>query len=88
MVKQGELDVMADDSPPPDQLSQLNTAYPSQLHDVALPWTYGFAMNTTLAPFNDLRVRQALNFAVDRNEAGDDRRRTSAQPDLVSDPAA
>jgi len=67
MVKRGALDVMADDSPPPGQVSQLNTSYSSQSYDVVLPRTFGFAMNTTLAPFNDVRVRRALNYAVDRN---------------------
>ena len=27
----------------------------------------GLWLNTTLPPFNDVRVRQALNYAVDRN---------------------
>ncbi len=68
MINHGGLDVMADDSPPADQLRQLNTTYPSQFHDVVLPWTFGFAMNIHQYPFDDPRVRQALNFAVDRNQ--------------------
>ena len=66
-VEQGRLDVMGD-TPPGNLLSVLNTRYPSQLHDAVSFWTYGFVMNTHAPPFDNVGVRQALNYAVDREE--------------------
>jgi YVTN family beta-propeller protein len=54
--------------PTPDQLSSLQTHYPSLVHVSGNVSVRAFALNTKLAPFNDLRVRQALNYAVDRAE--------------------
>ncbi len=51
---------------PPDRYRNLALTVPSQLH--ASP-TYGvefIPLNTHLAPFNDVRVRRAVNFAIDR----------------------
>jgi peptide/nickel transport system substrate-binding protein len=45
----------------------LTRLYSSRLHNGPNLGTAGFWLNTRLAPFNDLRVRQALNYAVDRN---------------------
>jgi peptide/nickel transport system substrate-binding protein len=61
---------VTDDSPPADLLSQLGRLYPSQLYDAGVvpPATNGFAMNMNVPPFNDVRVRRALNYAVDRNK--------------------
>jgi peptide/nickel transport system substrate-binding protein len=39
---------------------------PGQLHVVPLPGLDHLILNTRAAPFNDVRVRRALNFAVDR----------------------
>jgi peptide/nickel transport system substrate-binding protein len=41
--------------------------YGSQLHLNPTLDTLYFFLNTTLAPFNDIRVRRAVNYAVDRN---------------------
>ena len=52
--------------PPESMLAQLQTRYASQLHiDPALETFYVF-LNTRRPPFNDVRVRQAVNYAVDR----------------------
>jgi YVTN family beta-propeller protein len=67
MIEQGQLDAGVD-SPPPSALSQLETRYPGQLHEAVQPQAIGFALNTRTAPFDDLRVRRALNFAVNRTE--------------------
>ena len=48
------------------EVASVRTRHASDL--VINPWiiTYFLALNTRLAPFDDVRVRQALNFAVDR----------------------
>lgn len=42
------------------------TRFPAQLHYFPVAETDFLRLNTTQAPFNDLRVRQALNLAIDR----------------------
>ncbi|MBV8991046.1 MAG: hypothetical protein JO372_21030 [Solirubrobacterales bacterium] len=52
--------------PPFAQFHQLELQYPSLLHNNP-QWAVNFLpLNTYLAPFNDLRVRQALNYAINR----------------------
>ena len=69
-VEQGKADITADG---PDQTwsqpvsATLQTRYSSQLDVTPFPVVLGLWLNTTLPPFNDVRVRQALNYAVDRN---------------------
>ena len=51
---------------PPGQYQQLQLQQPAQLHSTP-QFAVEFApLNTHLAPFNDVRVRQALNYAIDR----------------------
>ena len=52
-------------------LASLRTQHPSQLE--VNPWdvTWFLALNTRVAPFDDVRVRRALNFAVDRERLRD-----------------
>jgi YVTN family beta-propeller protein len=51
---------------PPGQYRQLQLQQPAQLHS-SPQFAVEFApLNTHLAPFNDVRVRQALNYAIDR----------------------
>ena len=45
-------------------------------------------MNTNLAPFNNLKARQAVNFAIDRNAAREDLRRAEARGAVVPGAAA
>jgi peptide/nickel transport system substrate-binding protein len=65
-IQNGQADWMFD-PPPPDRLAELGTKYASQvsLHPLTAMW-YA-PMNTNLAPFDDVRVRQAVNLAIDRN---------------------
>lgn len=65
-IQNGQADWMFD-PPPPDRLAELGTRYASQvsLHPLTAMW-YA-PMNTNLAPFDDVRVRQAVNLAIDRN---------------------
>ena len=64
MVERGEADYMAEQIPA-DAFAQIETLYAPQLHVAAQSTTFLF-LNTKLAPFGDLDVRRALNFAVDR----------------------
>jgi ABC-type transport system substrate-binding protein/DNA-binding SARP family transcriptional activator len=51
---------------PLDQYRQLQLQQPAQLHSTP-QFSIEFApLNTHLTPFNDVRVRQALNYAIDR----------------------
>jgi ABC-type transport system substrate-binding protein/DNA-binding SARP family transcriptional activator len=51
---------------PRDQLRSLQLRYPSQLHTNPSPIVEFVHLNTHRAPFDDVRVRRALNYAVDR----------------------
>ena len=65
-VQNGQADWMFD-PPPADRLAEIGSTYADQVHVNALTAFWYAPMNTNLAPFNDLRVRQALNFAIDRD---------------------
>jgi peptide/nickel transport system substrate-binding protein len=51
---------------PPDRLSSVQQKYPNQIKLFTPANTYYFFMNTRVAPFNNLKVRQAVNYAIDR----------------------
>ncbi len=57
------------EAPPADRLPELSTKYASQVHISPLTAFWYLPMNTRMAPFNKLKARQAVNFAVDRNAA-------------------
>jgi YVTN family beta-propeller protein len=66
-VEAGTADV-AFDSPgfSPGLISELETRYASQLRLNPIPRTTYMFLNTRVPPFDDVRVRRALNYAVDR----------------------
>ena len=64
-VEHGDADLML--LPPAERLQGLLTKYPGRLHSDAVPWTDYMFLNTRVPPFDDLRVRQAFNHAVDRD---------------------
>ncbi|MEO7745303.1 MAG: ABC transporter substrate-binding protein, partial [Actinomycetota bacterium] len=65
-VENGQADWIYD-SPPADRLSEIGTKYADQAHVNALTAFWYLPMNTNLAPFNNVKARQAVNWAVDRN---------------------
>jgi peptide/nickel transport system substrate-binding protein len=67
-VENGQADWVFD-SLPSDRLSQLSTKYASQLHVNSLTAIWYTVMNTNLAPFNNLKARQAVNYAINKNSA-------------------
>lgn len=67
-VGKGKADWMFD-ALPADQLTELAIRYSKRLRVRPLPSMWYLAMNTRLPPFNDVRVRQAVNYAVDRYAA-------------------
>jgi peptide/nickel transport system substrate-binding protein len=64
-VEQGKLDWIFD-PPPTDRYTEVKNKYEgTQFRVEPTISTYFFWMNTTKPPFNDLKVRQAVNYAVD-----------------------
>jgi len=51
---------------PPDRLSNVQQKYADQIKVYTPANTYYFFMNTRVAPFDNLKVRQAVNFAINR----------------------
>jgi YVTN family beta-propeller protein len=54
------------DPPPAARLGELQTRFASQLNVTPSDSTVILWLNTRVAPFTDIRVRRALNYAVDR----------------------
>ncbi|HVC24775.1 MAG TPA: ABC transporter substrate-binding protein [Acidimicrobiales bacterium] len=67
-VENGQADWVFD-PPPPDRLTELSTKYANQVHVNPLTAFFYLAMNTNLKPFNNVLVRQAVNWAVNRQSA-------------------
>jgi peptide/nickel transport system substrate-binding protein len=65
-VENGQADWMFD-AVPTDRLNEVSTKYTSQVHINPLTQVEYFAFNTRVPPFNNLKARQAVNFATDRN---------------------
>ncbi len=55
------------DQPPADRLSELSTKYADRVHVNPLTAVWYFAFNTRIPPFNNLKARQGVNYATDRN---------------------
>jgi peptide/nickel transport system substrate-binding protein len=67
-VENGQADFIANsDQIPADRLNELGNKYPKQVHIETLTSTFYFAFNTRIPPFNNLKARQAVNYATDRN---------------------
>lgn len=57
----------AGDTLPPSLLPQIQSQASDRFARVPIPSTYYFFLNTTKAPFNNLKARQAVNYAIDRD---------------------
>ena len=65
-VERGDADVILD-SPPPERLREIALRFPAQAHPYVDQATFYLFLNNRVPPFNDPRVRRALNLAVDRS---------------------
>jgi peptide/nickel transport system substrate-binding protein len=67
-VQRGAADEVFDgDVIPTDRLNELNSPqYQNQVHVNPLTADWYFAFNTTTPPFNNVKARQAVNYAADR----------------------
>ena len=65
-VENGQADWMFD-TPPADRLNEMSTKYASQVFVNSLTADYYFAFNVRVPPFDNLKARQGVNFATDRN---------------------
>jgi YVTN family beta-propeller protein len=66
-VEQGKADYLLDEVPK-SMLDPIATQYTQLAHFYTYTGPWGVYLNTQVPPFNDVRVRKALAFAVDRNE--------------------
>ena len=68
-VQNGQADAVYDgDVIPADRLNELNSPkYASQVHVNPLTADWYFALNTRRPPFNNVKARQAINYAADRS---------------------
>ena len=63
-IEQNQNDFMVD-PPPADLLPQIESQFADRFRFQDSINTYYFWMNNTTPPFNDVRVRQAVNYAID-----------------------
>ncbi|WP_179475563.1 ABC transporter substrate-binding protein [Mycolicibacterium vinylchloridicum] len=63
-VEQNQIDFMTD-PPDADRLPEVKAKYGNRFRLEESINTYYFWMNTQKAPFNDIKVRQAINYAID-----------------------
>jgi peptide/nickel transport system substrate-binding protein len=55
------------DPPPADRLAEIGSKYASQAHINALTAFWYAPMNVNIPPFNNVKARQAVNWAIDRS---------------------
>ncbi len=68
-ILQGKADYIMLERLSADERSTFETVHTELLHQYLRPATFHFFLNTRVAPFNDVRVRQAVNYAMDRRAA-------------------
>jgi YVTN family beta-propeller protein len=68
LVERGEADLMSDiGGPPAEHVDELRIRFAGQVHSNPTMITDFFFLNTKEKPFDDIRVRRALNYAINRN---------------------
>ncbi len=67
-VENGQADWVFDPLPS-DRLQQVSTKYAKDVHVHTLTADWYLPMNMNIAPFNNLKARQAVNYAIDKNAA-------------------
>lgn len=65
-VQNGQADWVFD-PPPADRLEELGTKYADQVHVNPLTAFWYLPLNVNLPPFDNVKARQAVNYAIDRN---------------------
>lgn len=65
-VENGQADWVFDPIPA-DRLGQISTTYAAQVHVHTLTADWYAPMNVNIAPFNNLKARQAVNYALNKN---------------------
>ena len=81
----GDLDITAS-SVPPEQFAKLKKEFPNELFTTKTLATYSYEFNLEKPPFNDIRVRKALNLALDRHIITDKVLGMGQQPTYVLTP--
>jgi len=56
----------AGDTVPPGLLTQIQSQAKDRFAELTIPSTFYFFLNTKIPPFNNLKARQAVNYAVDK----------------------
>jgi YVTN family beta-propeller protein len=69
-VIDGKADILFN-AVPNNRVTELSARYPSRLHLIPQRATTLVFLNTRRPPFDDIRVRRALNYAVDRQKMAD-----------------
>jgi len=64
-IERGNADYMYD-GVPQDRMSEAQTRFAGQLYITPTSATTALILNTRVAPFTDVRVRRAINYAIDR----------------------
>lgn len=66
-IQNGEADWLFDQIPA-DRLGEVGTKNKDQVHVTPLTAAWYLPMNTRLAPFDNVKARQAVNYAIDRSQ--------------------
>ena len=67
-VENGQADWVFDPIPA-DRLAEISGKYATQVHVHTLTADWYLPMNMNIAPFNNLKARQAVNYAINKNSA-------------------
>lgn len=64
-IERGKTDLLAD-AVPVDRIDEVRAQYASQFHAYPVRVTFFVFLNTRVRPFDDVRVRRAISYAIDR----------------------